>query len=212
VFFLLASWIRVPSLHADPLKSIAKSFARTIQKMKAGAPPVEGAPPQGPRVGILTFPYHDGKISSGSSILSERLTTYMASYKGICLVERALVEKLLEEQHLAQTGVLDESAAQTIGKVLGLDVVITGTLIDLDQQETEINARAIKADTGEVLAAQRAVVPRFWLDIPRNPGPPQRVSVPYYEDESDERPVDNEMIEIGYPIGRGMSGSSRGMR
>ena len=69
-----------------------------------------------PTVGILTFPYHDGKISSGSTILSERLTTYMADVKTVRVIERSLLKKVLEEQHLAETGAIDASAAQASEK------------------------------------------------------------------------------------------------
>jgi len=43
---------------------------------------------------------------------------------------------------------------------------VTGTLIDLPGEITEINARLIRVDTGEVLSAGQAVVSRSWSDYP----------------------------------------------
>lgn len=177
----------------DPLRKASKELAKEIRPLK------------NPRVALLSFPYHNGKISSGSSILSERLTTYMAEAKGLRVVERNLLRKLLEEQHLSETGIVDASAAQKIGKVVGVDVIITGTLNDMEGNRTELNARVIKADTGEVLAARHVVVTRSWSDAPRFTN---RVTVDAVVEEPEEKPVPNEAIEIGVPAGRG--GGRRG--
>lgn len=178
------------SSHAagDPLRKIARDFGKKIQPLKK------------PRVGLLSFPYHNGKTSSGSSILSERLTTYMAEIRGVRVIERALLKKLLEEQHLSETGVLDASAAQKLGKVLGVDVIVTGTLIDLEDNTTELNARALNAGTGEVLAAGRAVITRTWSDRPRSPRE-RTASSSSRPTDQEERPAENEAIEVGYPGG-----------
>lgn len=179
----------------DPLRKIAKEFRKEMRSLK------------NPRVALLSFPYHNGKISSGSSILSERLTTYMAEVKGIRVVERNLLKKLLEEQHLSETGIVDASAAKKIGKVVGVDVLITGTLNDLEGERTELNARVIKSDTGEVIAADHIVVDRSWSDSPRFPGQAVYRSIP---EAPEEKPVSNEAIEVGIPAGRGGGGSYRG--
>src|SRR5207248_8214277 len=47
-------------------------------------------------------------------------------------------------------------------KVLGVAVLVTGTLNDVSEGNTEINARAIDADTGRILSAGQALVARTW--------------------------------------------------
>ena len=176
------------SAGGDPLRKVAKQLRKEMRVLK------------NPRVAILNFPYHNRKTSSGSSILSERLTTYMAEIKEVRVVERNLLRKLLEEQHLSETGVVDASAVKKIGKVAGVDVIITGTLNDLNLERTELNARVIKADTGEVIAAHSAVVARSWNDPPRFPNQAVVESLPA---EPEEKPVSREAIEVGIPAGRG---------
>ncbi len=178
----------------DPLRKVSKEIRKEIRTL------------ENPRVALLTFPYHNGKISSGSSILSERLTTYMAESKGIRVVERNLLKKLLEEQHLSETGVVDDSAAKKLGKVAGVDVIITGTLNDMSRNRTEVNVRAIKATTGEILGASSVIVERVWTDPPRYPNQKKEYALP--PDEPEEKPVPNEAIEVGIPGGRG--GGPRG--
>lgn len=179
----------------DPLQKTAKQFQKKMRGL------------DNPRIAVLSFPYHNGKTSSGSSILSERMTTYMAEYKHGRVVERSLLKKIIEEQHLSEAGVVDSGSAQKMGKILGVDVIVTGTLIDLESEETELNARVLRADSGEVLAAQRVVVAREWADAPRNPNQVRESATAPVEVE--EKPMPNEAIEIGIPAGRG-GGRSRG--
>ncbi len=174
----------------DPLEKLAREFGKSLAPLKK------------PTVGILTFPYHDGRVSSGSTILSERLTTYMADVKNVRVIERTLLKKVLQEQHLAETGITDASAVQQVGKVLDVDVIIVGTLNDLEGNQTELNARVLRSDTGEVLAARMIVVDRVWSDSPHRPRP-SAVSI-YSPPEEDPAPVSNDPIEIGFPgsVGR----------
>jgi TolB-like protein len=173
------------------MNKVAKQLVKKIEKMKT------------PRVGILAFPYHDGKISSGSSIVSERLTTYLAKRKKIRVVERRLISKILEEQRMNETGVIDPNTAQKMGQVLGIDVIVTGTLIDLDEDRTEVNARALDAETGEIISAASGKIVKTWKDRPRSPNPPkfrtQRVDP---QPVVGERVKDEEPIKVGYPARR----------
>jgi len=194
---LIASVLVSPAGAArDPLKKMSKTLSKSIRKYKDS------------RVAILSFPYHDGKISSGSSIIPERLTTYMVEMKGVRVVERRLISTLLREKHLSETGVLDQKTAKHIGRVLGVDIIVTGTLIDLSDKETEINARGLLANTGEVISASRGVVKREWKDRPKTIRPPRVKAPPPKEVKQEE---EDDLIEIGYPIGRGFGGG-RGRR
>lgn len=179
---------------SDPLRKTARQLGLKI------------ASSEKPRVAILAFPYHDGKISSGSSIISERLTTYLAAVKGVRIVERSLLRKLLEEQHLSETGMTDPSAVRKIGKILDVDVIVTGTLIESADGRTEVNARALQAGTGEVIAASRLSMKKVWNDSPRFPKP----LFPELTDEDIEaKAPSNEAIEIGYPMGGGAGGRGK---
>jgi curli biogenesis system outer membrane secretion channel CsgG len=143
LLFLLASsaWAG-----GDPFRRMSKELSAPLLKMKDA------------RVGLLVFPYHDGRLSSGSSIICERLTTSLASTKGIRVVERRLIQKLLEEQKLNETGVIDPKTAQKMGQLLGIDIIVTGTLIDLDHNLTEVNARALMSDTVSVSEVPSALL------------------------------------------------------
>jgi len=144
-----------PTLAKDDISKIAKKLAK-------GASHLENK-----KVGILAFPYHNDRISSGSSVVSERLTTRMVNQNKLRVIERRMLRKLLEEKKLSETGVIDQKTAFEMGKVLGVDVIVTGTLIDLDDGRTEVNARLIETKTGEILAASKGYMKRTWADRPR---------------------------------------------
>jgi hypothetical protein len=195
VFAALAAGLLNTAWAGDPLEKLARDFGKSLAVLKK------------PTVGILSFSYPEGRVSSGSTILSERLTTYMAGNKNIRIIERALLKKVLEEQHLAEVGVTDASAAQRVGKILDVDILIVGTLDDLEGGQTELNAHVLRSDTGEVLAARDIVVERFWLDAPHRPRPailPSDDTI----DEPDVKPAPNEAIEIGFPTGGNGGGAT----
>src|SRR5258708_18910176 len=120
--------------HADPLQNVAKRLSKKMSGLKPR------------RIAVLTFPYHNGDISNGSSIVSERLTTLMVQRGGAEVVERALLDKAMGEARLGISGALDPATTQKLGKVLGVPAIVTGTLIDLEGKETEVNAPLIETE------------------------------------------------------------------
>jgi TolB-like protein len=144
-------------LHGDPLDSLA---AR-LEKGAANLP--------GRKVAVLTFTYADGAVSSGSSLVTEGLTTRLVNRRAFSVIERSQLEKLMSESKLQLSGVVDSSGTPKIGRVLGVNGIITGRLIDLTNGQTSIDARLISAANGEVLAAGAAQIKRTWYDLPRLP-------------------------------------------
>lgn len=157
VLLLVVSILAAPA-GAAPLKKLAKK----LQKGVKDHPQI--------KVAVLDFAYHDGARSSGSSIVQERLTTYLAQSKKIEVIERKLLKKILEEMKLESTGIIDPDTTRKLGKLLGVGALVTGTLNDLSDKKTEVNARIIQTETGKILAAGRTVVKRTWTDSPVKPG------------------------------------------
>lgn len=167
---------------SEPLRRIASRISHDI-----------GA--KHPRVALLSFSYDDDRQSQGSTIVAERLTTLLVSQKKLHVIERHLLTKLLEEQHLSETGAIDPKAAQQIGQVLDVDILVTGTLQDLPERRTQVNARAIDARSGEVVSAASATIDKTWSDRPAGHA---TVEAPQPDDEAS--PTDDK-IEVGYAAG-----------
>ncbi len=134
----------------DPLKRVAAELSAGIRK-------------QGKvQVAVLALPHHDDRESDGPFMVSEKLAGFLAAEKNFPVVERHHIVQVLEELHLSETGVLDPSSAKIIGDTLGAAIIVTGTLINLPHGECEVNARALRSDTGLVVAASRTIVQQTW--------------------------------------------------
>jgi curli biogenesis system outer membrane secretion channel CsgG len=158
--------LSLSTVQASSLKSVAKKLAKGVSKTT------------NKHIAVLPFWYPDGARSTGSSIVAERLTTLLVD-RDVSVIERSLLDKVLEEMRLENSGLTDVQSAQKLGRMLGVDAVVTGILDDLNDQETELNARLIRTETGEVLAAATTKVDRTWHDSPQKPA-----SVVSYDDSS----------------------------
>lgn len=116
------------------------------------------------KIAVLEFPYTDGRKSEGSIIIQERLTTSLAQNKKITLIERSLLQKVMEELNLQTTGAIDDETTKKLGKVLGADAIVTGTLNDVKKEKVEINARIVQTETAKILSAGKAVIEKTWKD------------------------------------------------
>lgn len=118
------------------------------------------------KIAIMPFIYLDGRKSEGGAIVSERLTTRIVKLKKFQVIERQLLEKVLTEQNLGTTGIIDVESTKKIGKILGVGAIITGTLLDVENGMVEINARLINTETAEVIATSSVEVKKIWSDMP----------------------------------------------
>ena len=80
----------------------------------------------------------------------EMLKTELSQYKEIVVVERSKIESILSEQALAQTGVIENTTAQEVGRLAGAKYIITGE-INKANDHIRIDAHLIKVTTGQIL-------------------------------------------------------------
>ncbi|MDD5629230.1 MAG: FlgO family outer membrane protein [Elusimicrobia bacterium] len=149
------------SASAEPLERLARKLEKGLKDR-----PVK-------QLAVLSFLYHEGATSSGSTIVQERLTTFLVEGGKVQVVERSLLKKALEELKLDATGLMDPKTTRELGKILGVDAVVVGTLNDLSKKKTEINARIIETETGKILTAGQTSLSRTWTDDPVKATAPQ---------------------------------------
>ena len=146
------------------------------------------------RVAILDFDYSTVRSATaalfGTDIdvgqgISDMLVTALVSDGTYSVIEREMLDRILDEQDFANSGRANASSAAQIGQVLGVDAVITGSVTQFgndtgstglgavggavrrfgfggfNQRETRaivaIDARIINVDTAEVLAVAQGV-------------------------------------------------------
>lgn len=116
------------------------------------------------KVAIIPFNYMDKRKSTGGMIVAERLTTRIVKIGKLQVVERQLLEKVLQELHFEMTDIVDAKATKQVGKVLGVDAIISGSLMDIKSGWVEINARVIKTETAEIITSSFVQVKKIWSD------------------------------------------------
>lgn len=87
------------------------------------------------------------------SMVAEWFVTSLVKDGRFEVVERALLQKILAEQQLGTTGVIDDSSASKIGKILGVKIVVTGSVLNLGKK-MEINSRMINVEDGTIDTAE----------------------------------------------------------
>ncbi len=118
------------------------------------------------RVAVVPFTAPRGAASFSGAIVSERLVIQILARGELDLVERRFLDKILEEQRLGVFGIMDQDTVKNLGKVLGVDAILTGTIVELKGDRVEINARLIHAETAQVLAADTVRVAKDWEERP----------------------------------------------
>lgn len=143
-----------PARAADDVKALAKAIAgaAAAQKIK--------------RVAVVPFTGPRGTASYSGSVVSERLVVQILARGELDVVERRFLEKVLEEQRLGVFGIMDPGTVKTLGKVLGVDAILTGTVVELKGEKVEVNARLVNTETAQVLAAATAKTDKDWEERP----------------------------------------------
>ncbi len=78
------------------------------------------------RVGVLEFTSYGYEMNSGAAVADEFMRQLI--FRGIDVIERERLESLLREQHLTVGKFLDPETAKEVGKLSGVDALITGTV------------------------------------------------------------------------------------
>ena len=151
-------------LAALPAAFALASPARASEDIKDMAKAVTSAAAarQVKRVAVVPFTAPRGAGSFSGAIVSERLVIQILARGELDLVERRFLDKVLEEQRLGVFGIMDQDTVKALGKVLGVDAILTGTIVELKGERVEINARLIHAETAQVLAADTVRVAKDW--------------------------------------------------
>jgi len=143
-----------------------------------------GAMVQGKKIAIIPFSYADGRAGAtkDGSVISERLTIKMINMHKFEIIERSVLDKVMAELKLQSSGMIDASSAQQLGKLLGVEAIVTGTLVETNDGQIEVNARLIKTETAQAIGASQVSLQKNWVgDAATAPQQPQAYQQPEYQ-------------------------------
>ncbi len=107
------------------------------------------------KIAVLDFELRGDsfKTKGMGGIVAEWFTTTLVQDGRFEVVERALLQKIVTEQKLGMTGLIDKNSSSQLGKLLGVKTIITGSVLQI-QDTIEVNARIINVQTGSIIAAE----------------------------------------------------------
>lgn len=147
-------WIAVlPLLFLTGCAALAREEQRMALAVRESGPIVV--------LGLHSAPHKPGSGSQASDKLLVAL-----SQAGFTLVDRSHLDRILQEQSLAESGVVDETAAVRTGKLLGARILILGAVDRWEGRlgpaptfetardslgDVQLRLRAIEVETGRIL-------------------------------------------------------------
>src|SRR6185503_7744131 len=102
-------------------------------------------------IAVVEFADLRGNVTDFGRFLAEELITKLYETRKFKVIERQLLNRVIAEQKLSLTGVVDPTSAQKLGKLLGVDAIASGTITDLGTS-LRVNARLIDTSTAEIFA------------------------------------------------------------
>lgn len=175
IAFIMPAMVSVPSDAQTPAGMEAPGVERLQVQTKR-------------RIAVMDFDFASTGLTASafsftqgagpSKGISNLITNRLAKTNSFILVERSRIDAILQEQGLAQSGMLEPATAAQIGRLLGADVVLIGsvTRFNLDKKSSrgsgyvpffgsvgggekkvkavvQISARLVSSTTGEILTA-----------------------------------------------------------
>ncbi len=111
----------------------------------------------GERLGLAILPFENkGASRDLGDIVLDKMITALVNKERFKILERAQLEKILEEQQLGQTGIIDINTAARIGKGIGVDAMILGSVAVAQNGSVSIDARVIDTESAKIIVAQDA--------------------------------------------------------
>jgi TolB-like protein len=110
------------------------------------------------KIGIIEFQSlnEEAKQDTLGKVFSEVLTTSFVNSEAFKIIEREHIEKVVKELQLTQSGIIDPSSAKQIGKMVGADAILTGSVIKFGN-DVRVDARIIEVESGIILTAEKAM-------------------------------------------------------
>lgn len=104
---------------------------------------------KGKRIGIFSFTSLEGKEIAEGKKLSSKLLERLVKKGDLRFVERSEIDKVLKAQGFEQTGIVDPETVKESGKVLSIDVMISGNLARMSEYG-ELSVKAVDISSGEI--------------------------------------------------------------
>lgn len=102
---------------------------------------------------VMDFEVQGYALQEGKErLLFSGIVDQVLQYRRVQLVERALLDKLLQELKLGTSKLTDRGTALSVGKILAARLILSGQLV-YSESQNQVSIRLIETETGRITAA-----------------------------------------------------------
>jgi TolB-like protein len=150
LFFLALPWLCTGSLgaQATPIEQSAAQLATRIQA--AGST----------TVAVADFTDLQGRVTELGRYYAEEVSVALVNVnQGLKIIDRGHLRTLLKELKLQASGIIDEATAAELGRIAGVQVLITGTVTE-QPESVRLTLKALGTKTADIQAATALTLPK----------------------------------------------------
>ena len=109
-------------------------------------------------IAIMAFDnYSVGKYQEELGFLTKGIADFFESdfskISDLKVVERDKVDYILKELELTKSGMVEAATAARVGKMLGAQIMVFGSITQLDSKNCKMLVKAVKVETSEIIAS-----------------------------------------------------------
>lgn len=105
-------------------------------------------------IAVMPFEANENALNLKESV-TQKMITQLVNLRRFRVIERGAIEQVMQEQAFTLSGMVSEDTAIEVGKIVGADVIILGS-ITVEIGFGKVNARGIDIETGETIVAKEA--------------------------------------------------------
>ncbi|MCI5190497.1 MAG: hypothetical protein D3905_12070 [Candidatus Electrothrix sp. AS4_5] len=106
-------------------------------------------------VAVVDFTDLEGNVTQLGRFIAEEFSTALAGAgKGFKVIDRTHLNSIIKENKLSATGLIDPATARKLGKIVGVQALITGTLTPFGEN-VRVAVKVLDTATAEVVDATR---------------------------------------------------------
>ncbi len=111
-------------------------------------------------IAVVDFSDLRGDITDLGRFLAEELSTVLAEKASrVQVVDRMHLNRIIQEQKLGTTGLLDPETVRQVGQFAGVDLLVTGTLTPFGES-IRVAVKILGVETAKVVGASRVNLPK----------------------------------------------------
>lgn len=111
----------------------------------------------GSRLAVAVLPFEaDRSGQQYKDGVSNEMINQLVGLQRFRVIERSAMEKIVSEQKIQASGVVDDKSAVKLGKIAGADALVLGSITVIDGK-VKVSARLVDVETAETIVAQDAV-------------------------------------------------------